>query len=99
MKCYFISNNPITLIVVSMRLDLPILKKNLSDLIIIDIDRSEFKREKGFKLALSTTLRNIREKLNGHPEIIWSGNGVHICQPIRAIIFENYEIFYEFNND
>lgn len=74
-------------------------EKFYPDLIIIDIDRSDFKTEKGFKLALSTTLRNIREKLNGHPEIIWSGNGVHIYNPIEAVIFDEYEIFAEFIND
>jgi hypothetical protein len=74
-------------------------EKFYPDLIIIDIDRSDFKTEKGFKLALSTTLRNIREKLNGHPEIIWSGYGFHIYIPIEAIIFENYEILTEFIND
>jgi hypothetical protein len=74
-------------------------EKFYPDLIIIDIDRSDFKTEKGFKLALSTTLRNIREKLDGHPEIIWSGNGVHVYQPIEAIIFDEYEIFTEFIND
>jgi len=74
-------------------------EKFYPDLIIIDIDRADFKTEKGFKLALSTTLRNIREKLNGHPEIIWSGNGVHIYNPIEAVIFDEYEIFAEFIND
>ena len=74
-------------------------EKFYPDLIIIDIDRSDFKTEKGFKLALSTTLRNIRDKLNGHPEIIWSGYGIHIYQPIEAIIFDEYEIFAEFIND
>ena len=36
------------------------------------------------KLALFNTLRNIKEKLNGFPTVIWSGNGYHIIQPIEC---------------
>ena len=45
------------------------------NLLFIDIDRSDFKTEKGFKLALTTTLRNIRDRLNGYPLVVWSGYG------------------------
>ncbi len=69
------------------------------DLLFIDIDRSDFKTEKGFKLALTTTLRNIRDRLNSVPMVLWSGYGFHIYQPIKGIVFENYEIFSEFINE
>ena len=48
------------------------------DLIFIDIDRSNFKDDKNFENAISKTKKNIKEKLNGHPTINWSGNGYHI---------------------
>lgn len=78
------------------------------DLIFIDIDKNNFKNEKNFEVALSTTLENIREKLNGYPSVLKSGNGYHIIQPIEAIAFENYSgndndtLFFiknEFGND
>lgn len=69
------------------------------DLLFIDIDKSDFKTERGFKLALTTTLKNIRDRLNGIPMILWSGNGYHIYQPIQAIIFESCYIFNEFINE
>lgn len=42
----------------------PLLKEGstwVPELLFIDLDRNDFKTEKGFKFALSTTLRNIRE--------------------------------------
>ena len=78
------------------------------DLIFIDIDRKDFKDDKSFEKALQNTLKNIKEKLNGYPTVLKSGNGYHIIQPIEAIIFkENYYyndetllfINNEFSND
>jgi hypothetical protein len=59
------------------------------NLIFIDIDKKDFKDNKSFENALSITLKNIKEKLNGEPTVLWSGNGYHIIQPIEAIDFEN----------
>jgi hypothetical protein len=59
------------------------------NLIFIDIDRKDFKDDKSFDNALSTTLKNIKEKLNGYPAVLWSGNGYHIIQPVEGIDFEN----------
>lgn len=41
---------------------------------------------RAFKLALTTTLKNIKEKLGGHPTVIWSGRGYHVIQPINCPI-------------
>jgi hypothetical protein len=42
---------------------------------------------RAFKFALTTTLKNIKEKLNGaHPSLLWSGRGYHIIQPIDCPI-------------
>jgi hypothetical protein len=37
------------------------------DLIFIDLDLKDFKSMRAFKLALTTTLKNIKQKLGGHP--------------------------------
>jgi hypothetical protein len=56
------------------------------DLIFIELDRSDFASLRAFKLALTTTLRNIKEKLGGFPTVLWSGRGYHIIQPISCPI-------------
>jgi hypothetical protein len=50
------------------------------DFIFIDIDRADFNTEKGLNLALSTTLKNIKEKLDGkgYPTVLKTGGGFHI---------------------
>ena len=70
------------------------------DFIFMDLDRdNNFKSDRSFELALSKTLRNIDEKLgNGYPTILFTGGGCHIYQPIEGIVFENYEMFNDFNN-
>ena len=52
--------------------------------IFIDLDKNDFETIMALKLALFNTLRNIKEKLNGFPTVIWSGNGYHIIQPIEC---------------
>jgi hypothetical protein len=53
--------------------------------IFIDIDRNDFESDRSFKLALSKTLKNIKDKLvDGFPTVLWSGNGYHILQPIEC---------------
>jgi hypothetical protein len=37
---------------------------------------------RAFNLALTRTLKHIKEQLNGHPIVIWSGRGYHVIQPI-----------------
>ena len=70
------------------------------DLIFIDIDKNDFKTDTSFKLALSRTLKNIKEKLNGFPTINWSGNGYHILQPVECpIILEEIEQFQKYKNN
>jgi hypothetical protein len=56
------------------------------DLIFIELDRSSFSSLRAFKLALTTTLKNIKERIGGHPTVIWSGRGYHIIQPISCPI-------------
>lgn len=70
-----------------------------ADLIFIDIDRSNFKDDRSFENALSKTLKNIKEKLNGHPTVNNSGNGYHILLPIECpIILEQIEQFQKYKN-
>jgi hypothetical protein len=51
--------------------------------IFVDIDRSNFKIEKAYNLAVSKTIKNIKDKLpNAQPTILDTGNGCHLYQPI-----------------
>src|SRR5687768_9237998 len=54
------------------------LNRQAPNFIFIDLDKSNFKTERSQILALNTTLKNIRERLDGNPAVIWSGNGYHI---------------------
>ncbi len=55
------------------------------DLIFIELDASDFGNMRSLKLALTATLKNIKNKLNGAcPTVLWSGRGYHIIQPIHC---------------
>ena len=56
------------------------------DLVMIDLDLSNFKSRQGLDRALSKTLRNIRETfgIEFEPSRIWSSNGYHIYIPIES---------------
>jgi hypothetical protein len=71
--------------------------------IFIDIDRSTFKTERVFDIAINKTRKNIKEMLGGeaNPTIIWSGNGVHFYQPVKLVhdkasVLEEFNVFSEF---
>jgi hypothetical protein len=63
------------------------------NLIMIDIDRSNFAADRAYKMAVSKALKNIRVELNSKPTVIWSGNGSHIIQPMTAIVLEDLDLF------
>jgi hypothetical protein len=65
--------------------------------IFIDIDRRLFKTDKEFWKAIQDTCKNIEQTLRGKPSILWSGNGVHICQPVEAMLLEQETQFAQFN--
>lgn len=50
---------------------------------------------------LKQTLEKIKEEINGHPTVLWTGGGYHIYQPIRITTKDNekqsLENFSEFN--
>jgi len=73
------------------------INRQAPDFIFIDLDRSTFKTEKAHKLALTATFKNIREKVDGKPTVIWSGNGFHIYQPIEGLVLEQIELFSKFD--
>jgi hypothetical protein len=64
--------------------------------IFIDIDRCMFETDKEFWMSIKETCRNIEQALRGKPSVLWSGNGVHICQPVQAIVLEKEAIFGQF---
>jgi hypothetical protein len=67
--------------------------------IFIDIDKNNFKSDRSFKLVLSTTLKNIRERLdnNVQPTVLHTGGGYHIYQPISCpMVLENIQQFQKY---
>jgi hypothetical protein len=68
------------------------------DFIFIDLDKNKFQTNRSFELALSKILKNIKEEMDGHPSVLWTGNGYHIYQPIDSFVLEEFDIFNEFDN-
>jgi len=73
--------------------------------LMIDLDLKDFSRagnsknkeEKILEKVLNKTLENIKERINGNPTVLWTGNGYHIYEPVNGqFILEEYETFYEF---
>jgi len=70
------------------------------DFLFIDLDKNNFKTDKTFELALYNTLENIKQKLNGYPTVLFTGDGYPIYQPIdipTATALENITEFKEFD--
>ena len=65
--------------------------------IFIDIDRCLFRTDKELWSAIEDTCKNIEQTLGGRPTVLWSGNGVHICQPVEAIVLEQESKFAQFD--
>jgi hypothetical protein len=72
------------------------INRQAPDFIFIDLDKATFKTETAHNKALAITLENIKQKLDGSPTILWSGNGYHIYQPVEAFVFEQQDIFAKF---
>ena len=62
---------------------------------MIDLDRCNFNTERGFSIALTRALIQIKEKLGTCPSIIWSGRGYHIIVPLSSngVVLENVKQF------
>jgi Primase X len=68
--------------------------------IFIDIDKSTFNTQRAFDLAISKTLKNFGEKLDGaRPTILDTGNGCHFYQPVKSLILEQEEIFTRLHDE
>jgi hypothetical protein len=65
--------------------------------IFIDIDRCLFRTEQEFWEAVQEPCKNIEQTLGGKPSVLWSGNGVHICQPVEAVVLEQESQFAQFD--
>src|SRR5215204_3088992 len=54
-------------------------------IVLIDLDRCNFRSERALSLALSAILKNIRKTLGVNASIVlYSGRGYHIIQPLDA---------------
>ena len=71
-------------------------------IVMIDLDRCNFKTDIAFELALSRTLNSIKEKLGSEitPTVMWSGRGYHIILPLNSngVILENIKEFEGVSN-
>jgi hypothetical protein len=69
-------------------------------IVMIDLDKCNFRTDRGFNVALTRVLGNIKEKLNATPTILWSGRGYHIILPLTSngIILENVKEYEGVNN-
>jgi hypothetical protein len=65
--------------------------------VFIDLDRLTFRTERGHRLALVLTIKNIQKKLGGRPTVLLSGNGYHIYQPVESFVLEQQELFSKFD--
>jgi hypothetical protein len=46
-----------------------------------------FTKDQEFWMAVQETC--IDQTLGGKPSVLWSGNGIHICQPVQSIVLES----------
>ncbi|MDQ3984654.1 MAG: DNA primase noncatalytic subunit PriX [Thermoproteota archaeon] len=70
------------------------INRQAPNFLFIDLDKDIVGTARAHRLALTNTLRNIKEKLSeAYPTVLWSGNGYHIYQPIEAFVLEEEEVF------
>ena len=71
-----------------------------SNLLFIDLDKNDFKSITALKLALSNTLKKIKDTLDpqSYPTVLFSGNGYHIIQPVSCPeVLENVNEFKKYD--
>ena len=68
-------------------------KLTAPDFLFMDSDLGTLGTVERLELALTNTLSKIKQKMDGVPSVIWSGNGYHIYQPVEAFILEEQQIF------
>jgi hypothetical protein len=56
-----------------------------------------FKTDKEFWSAVKETCKDIEQTLRGKPSLLWSGNGVHICQPVEVVVLKQESKFAIFD--
>lgn len=71
-------------------------RKMAPSVLQIDEDKEYFVTTGEFELTASKTNINFKERLDGHPTQIWTGNGYHWIQPQLAIILEEPPMFKKF---
>ena len=80
--------------------DFQVKNRTADSFIMIDLDLKDIENKNKGKLdkILDETLKNLFIKFNeeSYPTVLWTGNGYHIYQPIKGIVFEKYKIFYDF---
>jgi hypothetical protein len=73
------------------------INRQAPNFIFIDIDRCLFTTDQEFWSVVEKTDSKIKSTLSGKPTILWSGNGVHVCQPVDAVVLEQESKFAQFD--
>ena len=63
---------------------------------MIDIDLKDFVSKDKLDRALNRVLKKIKTIMHGHPNVLWTGNGYHIYQPVDGFILEEEDVFTKF---
>jgi hypothetical protein len=70
--------------------------------VIVDLDRCNFKTNRALNMALTRTCNNVKEKMGTSPlTVIWTGNGYHVYLSLdtEGIILENIKQFTDLKVD
>ncbi len=80
------------------RVNFDVKNKTAATFIMIDLDLKDFNNKEKLDKQLKKTLNKLSLKFHGeaHPTVLWTGNGYHIYQPIDGMVFEEFQVFYDF---
>lgn len=81
-------------------IDLEVKNITAATFIMIDLDLKgpEKKDRERLDIHLKKTLNNLSKGFHNeaHPTVLWTGNGYHVYQPIKGVVFEKVKEFYDF---
>lgn len=51
--------------------------------LMVDIDLKDFAAKDKLDRSMNRVLKKVETHMRGHPTPLWTGNGYHICQPVK----------------
>lgn len=73
------------------------INRQTPNFIFIDLDGSSFISDRAFWLAVNKACKNIKGILGGNPTVLWTGNGIHVYQPVDGLLLELESLFSGFD--